>query len=803
MWLNCVLALLILTVSCVSITGAQQLDSGAQVNLRKLDKPDMVKAYNDLSAAAIRAFMVHLTDPSDTEALEKLVMMSNDYIAKYPTSERVSEVNYYLGKALVQLGRVEIGIATLEKLVKNTSPDHIAVTQYLDGMWDKLRWSPLERGLLELGLAYDKQNQYDRADAVYKKLITYPDFVDGVQAQIARQILETDTVLRIGEVPKVHDAWIDQQAPIFVLEDGKSKWHALHHYWGQVVLLYFGVSDKPILKQVHEKYKNQRLQIFNVNVDPSDPFGLDVVDGEETAWFYTQVSAAKLVDMYQVRALPTVFLIDSEGVIRKTHLNGAALEKAVDELVKENLAKYDDPRTQEIVAKAVEAHGGLGKLQAVENIVIDFSLFYHRPNGTVGEEQTGKAIFYRNKQFLHIISETGEQVTSIYDGTSVYQSEENGNIVDIDDQSAEDIIPMIKDRLFMVPIWLLTTLAQNEIPIEYLGTKNVKSEPTSVLRVKQPSGKPLKIFISQKTHYLLQLEFGIAVGPIYAVLSFEQYKDVDGIKMSHYWIDKHHGHNETFLNKISLNVEIDPRLFDPNLGGNKEANLPNVKSDKIASDIIKMMVKAHGGLERLISIKNMVRNYQLFQRRADGPLENYGSGKAYFTSEKYRSEFHSVDGKNYTMSSDGKIIYFRDGNTFAKLADDEAKMQMKRDRDMAFREPVWLLKTLAENKTPVEYVGIENVRDDLASVLRVKQPSGIPIKIYISEKTNYLVKIVVEDETEKTVKLFREFKDVEGIMLPHQSITRTEDLHHETHFSNVIINTEIDSKLFNPKESGK
>ena len=41
------------------------------------------------------------------------------------------------------------------------------------------------------------------------------------------------------------------------------------------------------------------------------------------------------------------------------------------------------------------------------------------------------------------------------------------------------------------------------------------------------------------------------------------YKDVDGIKMSHSWIEKHQSHTETFLSNVIINADIDPKLFDP------------------------------------------------------------------------------------------------------------------------------------------------------------------------------------------------------------------------------------------------
>ena len=43
--------------------------------------------------------------------------------------------------------------------------------------------------------------------------------------------------------------------------------------------------------------------------------------------------------MYKVQGIPATFLIDGEGVIRKTSLRGHALEHAVADLVKENLAR--------------------------------------------------------------------------------------------------------------------------------------------------------------------------------------------------------------------------------------------------------------------------------------------------------------------------------------------------------------------------------------------------------------------------------------------------------------------------------
>ena len=797
------LALLMLVTFSVNITDAQQLDADAEANREKMI---MFRAYHKVSATAARALMLHLTDPTDTDALEQLVARSNNFIANYPTFEQADAVSYYLGKALVQLGDVDKGIATLEKLMKDTPSDRPATTRYEDNLNDSLTWNLHERGLLELGLAYDKQNAHDKADAIYKQLITHPEFGDGVQAWIARKLLESDAALRTGQVPASHDVWIGLSAPNFRMRYGEGWWQSLslNRYEGQIVLLYYGAPDTQNLNlaQLHDKYKDQKFQIITANTDVSDtPTDMPTVEKGD-AWIHYHDTHGKIVEMFQIRALPALFLIDSEGVVRKTQLDAAPLEKAVDELVKENLVTYADPRTQAVIAKVVEAHGGLEKLKAVDNIVKTYRTVVINSEGAVEGTSVSKSYLYRDKIRVERNINTGEGHGILFDGIDVYMIFLGGNYERMQDIDAMAMIENFKDIEFVEPIWLLPILAQNEIPIQYVGTEKVKGAPTAVLRIQQPSGTPRKIYISEETHYIVQLEYDN--GHANTVRSIEQYEDVDGIKMSHYSLSRHQYVVETVVTELNINADIDPKLFDPNSVEKKEANIPKVKPDNLAEnaepkaeDIIAAIVAAHGGREKLQAVENMVRDYRLYQMRPNGTLETYGGGKAYLYPDKYRSDFYSVNDEKYTMLSDGTAIYMGAGLLFQRLPEDQAKLQMARDKDMAFREPIWLLKTLAQNKVPVEYVGIADVKDGTASVLRVKQPSGKPIKIFISDKTHYLVEIEVEGD--KTVKIFGQFKDVDGIMLPHQSITRRAGSHHETHFSNVVINAEIDPALFEPK----
>ncbi|MDE0084404.1 MAG: hypothetical protein OXU23_01730, partial [Candidatus Poribacteria bacterium] len=136
-------------------------------------------------------------------------------------------------------------------------------------------------------------------------------------------------------------------------------------------------------------------------------------------------------------------------------------------------------------------------------------------------------------------------------------------------ERAKSFVDYFKDSIFREPIWLLTKLSQNDIPVQYLGTENVKGVPAFVLLVTQPSGKELKIFISKETRYVVQFKYSIDMGreTENAETVFEDYRDVDGIKIAYHRTTKSFEHRETLITDIKLNTEIDETLFSP-----KEAN---------------------------------------------------------------------------------------------------------------------------------------------------------------------------------------------------------------------------------------
>ena len=414
---------------------------------------------------------------------------------------------------------------------------------------------------------------------------------DGSRSQSipATKIIKQDTTPQKDELTKSLRAdpseWVGKPAPDFQVTDLKGEELSLKDYRGQIVLLDFWatwcgpcIAEMPKVKKAYEKYKDQNFQIIGISLDQSEEPLAAYIEKEGIAWMHYWDESRDLRNLYGVWAIPSAFLVDGEGIIRKASLGGFDVESAVAELVEENLARPDDapistlsdspegaqnadPNVREIIDAAVAAHGGLEKLQAVKNIVTESHSFEHFPDGDVQDEGRSKAYFYPDK-FRSDWDIDGDVGGLIFDGNSLFRLTD-GEVKPIPPEEVASYLVFFKDSLFREPIWLLPALLKDDIPVQYAGTEEVKGIPTSVLLVTQPSGKKLKVFISETTHYVVQFSYDVEIGGGVenVVAFFEDYRDVDGIKIAHHRATKNGEYRQILITDIELNAEVDEVLF--------------------------------------------------------------------------------------------------------------------------------------------------------------------------------------------------------------------------------------------------
>ena len=218
------------------------------------------------------------------------------------------------------------------------------------------------------------------------------------------------------------------------------------------------------------------------------------------------------------------------------------------------------PEKKEILAAAVEAHGGIEKLQAVKNFVMKRQTAANTPNGPMQIEEILSYLYPDKVRQDMNIPEIGE-MSQIFDGESAFMKGQMGV-----QPLPPEVVNIYRDSVFRETIWLLTNLTLNDIPMQYAGTEEVNGTPASVILVTQPSGEMLRIFISEETHYVVKMSFRETSQGVTANWEtlFDDFRDVDGIHISHHIVQNVDGElfSETWVNDVMLNADVDASLFE-------------------------------------------------------------------------------------------------------------------------------------------------------------------------------------------------------------------------------------------------
>ena len=226
----------------------------------------------------------------------------------------------------------------------------------------------------------------------------------------------------------------------------------------------------------------------------------------------------------------------------------------------------DMAKAKEILAAAVDAYGGLEKLQAVKNIVMEVRATVNSP--TMGQMQieTTSYYLYPDKFRQDFKTSPGVQMGFVFDGVSAF-----GYVFDASGMTTQPLPPeranAFKDTVFREPLWMLTNLSENEIPIQYGGTGEVDGKLADILLVPQPTTRILQLFVSQETHYIVKFIHrettpeGVTAD---RETFMEDYRDVEGIKVAHRIVEKIEDQvlSDSRVTQVILNAEeIDESVF--------------------------------------------------------------------------------------------------------------------------------------------------------------------------------------------------------------------------------------------------
>ena len=227
----------------------------------------------------------------------------------------------------------------------------------------------------------------------------------------------------------------------------------------------------------------------------------------------------------------------------------------------------DVVKAEDIIAAAVDAYGGLEKLKAVKNIVIEARATANSPTRGQMQIETTSYYLYPDKFRQDFKIPQAGQMGYVFDGVSAFEYV-------FDEVSGMTIQPLpperanaFKDTVFREPLWMLRNLSENEIPIQHGGTGEVDGKPVDILLVPQPTTRILQLFVSQETRYIVKFIHrettpdGVTAD---RETFMDDYRDVEGIKVAHQIVQKIEGQvlSESQVVKVTLNAEeIDESVF--------------------------------------------------------------------------------------------------------------------------------------------------------------------------------------------------------------------------------------------------
>ena len=151
---------------------------------------------------------------------------------------------------------------------------------------------------------------------------------------------------------------IGKPAPEFHVKDLDGGDLSLEKYRGKIILLDFWAvwcppcrAETPHLKRTYEKFKNEGFEIIGISLDHDKAELLQYIKEEDITWpqFFNggwhhveNDDNINLTLLYRIGWIPQGYLIDHEGVIRKSGLRVGALEPAIAELIRERNAKLNN-----------------------------------------------------------------------------------------------------------------------------------------------------------------------------------------------------------------------------------------------------------------------------------------------------------------------------------------------------------------------------------------------------------------------------------------------------------------------------
>lgn len=216
-------------------------------------------------------------------------------------------------------------------------------------------------------------------------------------------------------------------------------------------------------------------------------------------------------------------------------------------------------RGREIIAKAIEAKGGLDKLRGIKTIVAAATTTVPGPQGPV-QTETRTYIEYPSRFRVEVKLPIGEIVQTYVDGHA--WTKDPGGIHDVPEQMVDEVRASVKRDLLA----LLVGAASGKLQVRLLEqVAGDAGKPLDVVEVSGDDMKPIKLYVDATSGLVVRQTY-VARGPQGEVAgeeSFSDYRVVNGLQVAFKAVVRRGGATvlERTVTDFKYNVALEPDLF--------------------------------------------------------------------------------------------------------------------------------------------------------------------------------------------------------------------------------------------------
>ena len=282
------------------------------------------------SRAAYEVVLQEIKDlersPEARQDVEQTVLKIEEklknFIAAWPNSPQAGDAKFQLGVIFSNMMQLEKSISYLLDFLKQDPGDNDNRTAV---------------GHYYLAESYKNSGDYAAARKHYRVVIDEYADIDARLLAMARNGLDD-----LGAAKQLA---VGGEPIPFEVKDLDGQPLSLAQYKGKVVLLDFWATwcgpcrqEMPNVKRIYKKYNDQGFEIVGISLDSQLGQVQSYLKKNEVAWpqhFDGQGWKNGVAQKYKVSSIPATYLIDRQGKIRYKTLRGAALDKAVEQLINE------------------------------------------------------------------------------------------------------------------------------------------------------------------------------------------------------------------------------------------------------------------------------------------------------------------------------------------------------------------------------------------------------------------------------------------------------------------------------------